>query len=110
MGCFCGPPLDALQQVHVFPVLRIPHLDTVFQVRSHQPRAEGQDPLSDLLTTTLDAAHDTVGFLGCEDTLLACVQLAIHKYPQVLFGRAVLYHLLDSIDSETMTQVKDFAL
>ena len=29
---FCGPPLDALQQLHVSPVLRTPHLDTVLQV------------------------------------------------------------------------------
>ncbi|KAK4816953.1 hypothetical protein QYF61_025776, partial [Mycteria americana] len=29
---FCGPPLDLLQQVHVFPVLRAPELDAVLQV------------------------------------------------------------------------------
>ncbi|KAK4810749.1 hypothetical protein QYF61_007723 [Mycteria americana] len=28
---FCGPPLDPLQQVHVFPVLRTPELDAVLQ-------------------------------------------------------------------------------
>ncbi|KAK4825848.1 hypothetical protein QYF61_003099 [Mycteria americana] len=28
---FCGPPLDLLQQLHVFPVLRTPELDTVLQ-------------------------------------------------------------------------------
>ncbi|KAK4822574.1 hypothetical protein QYF61_017160 [Mycteria americana] len=28
---FCGPPLDPLQQLHVFPVLRTPELDTVHQ-------------------------------------------------------------------------------
>ncbi|KAK4818403.1 hypothetical protein QYF61_012324 [Mycteria americana] len=28
---FCGPPLDLLQQVHVFPVLRAPELDTALQ-------------------------------------------------------------------------------
>ncbi|KAK4820661.1 hypothetical protein QYF61_002865 [Mycteria americana] len=28
---FCGPPLDPLQQVHVFPVLRAPELDAVLQ-------------------------------------------------------------------------------
>ena len=39
----------------------------------------------------LDAVQDTVGFLGCEGTLLAHVQLPIHQYPQVLFGRAVLH-------------------
>ncbi|GAB0210319.1 mitochondrial enolase superfamily member 1 [Grus japonensis] len=28
----CGPPLDSLQQVHVFPVLRTPELDAVLQI------------------------------------------------------------------------------
>ena len=31
---FCGPPLDPLQQVHGFPVLRTPELDTGLQVGS----------------------------------------------------------------------------
>ena len=31
---FCGPLLDPLQQVHVFPVLRTPELDAVLQVGS----------------------------------------------------------------------------
>ena len=59
---FCGPPLDALQQVCVSPVLRIPHLDTVLQVRCHQHRAQGQDHLPHPAA----AAQDTVGFLGQE--------------------------------------------
>ena len=29
--------------------------------------------------------------MGCEGTLLAHVQLPIHQYPQVLFGKVVLY-------------------
>ncbi|KAK4827897.1 hypothetical protein QYF61_022320 [Mycteria americana] len=61
---FCSPPLDLLQQVHVFPVLRAPELDAIFQ--------------------------DMVGLLGCERTLLAHAQLFIHQYPQVLLGRAAL--------------------
>ena len=31
-----------------------------------------------------------VDFLGCEGTLLAHVQLAIHQYPQVFFSRAAV--------------------
>ncbi|KAK4812348.1 hypothetical protein QYF61_017125 [Mycteria americana] len=50
---FCGPSLDPLQQVHVFPVLRAPELDTILQVGSHQGRAEGQDHLPRLLATLL---------------------------------------------------------
>ena len=37
---FCGPPLDVLQQVHISPVLRTPHLDAVLQVRPHRCRVE----------------------------------------------------------------------
>ncbi|KAK4816767.1 hypothetical protein QYF61_022765 [Mycteria americana] len=84
---FCGPPLDLLQQLHVFPVLRAPELDAVLQ--------------------------DTVGFLGCEHTLPAHVQLFIHQYPQVLLCRAAL----NSFDPQPLltpgvapTQVQDLAL
>ena len=42
---FCGPPLDPLQQVHSFPVLRAPELDTGLQ----QSGAEGQKLLKILL-------------------------------------------------------------
>lgn len=38
---FHGPPVDMFQQVHVSPILRIPHLDAVLQVSSHQRRTEG---------------------------------------------------------------------
>jgi len=38
---FCGPPLDPLQQVHVFPVLRAPELDAGLQLGSHQSGIEG---------------------------------------------------------------------
>ncbi|KAK4815585.1 hypothetical protein QYF61_004800 [Mycteria americana] len=88
---FCGPPLDPLQQVHVFPVLRAPELDAVLQVGSHQSGGEGQNHLPRPAGhTSFDAAQDTVGFLGCEHTLLDHVQLFIHQYPQVLLCRAVL--------------------
>ena len=36
---FCDPPLDPLQQVHVFAVLRAPGVDAVLQVGPHQSRA-----------------------------------------------------------------------
>ena len=56
-----------------------------------QHRAEGQDHLPHSAGhTALDAAQDTVGFLGCEDTILAHIQLPIHQYPQVSFSRAAL--------------------
>ena len=43
---FHGPPLDMLQQVHIFPVLRTSHLDTVLQVRPHQHRGVESSPLT----------------------------------------------------------------
>jgi len=88
---FCGPPLDLLQQVHVFPVLRAPELDAGLQVRSHQSGVEGQNDLPQSAGhAAFDAVQDTVGLLGCERTSLACAQLFIHQYLQVLLGRAVL--------------------
>jgi len=61
----------------------------------------------------LDAAQDTVGFVGCEGTLLAHVRLAIHQYTEFLFGRAVLYpyasHLVLSVGVAT-TPMQDLAI
>ena len=69
---FCDPPLDTLQQFYVSPLLRTPHLDAVLQVKTHQDRVEGQDHLPQRAGHgSLDAVHNTVGFLGCEGTLLA---------------------------------------
>ena len=86
---FCGPALDTIHQVHVSPVLRTPHLDTVLQVRPHQCRAEGKDHLPHPAGhASFDAAQNSVAFLGCEGALMAYVQLAIHHSPQVIFDRA----------------------
>ena len=88
---FCGPPLDLLQQVHVFLVLRAPELDARLQVGSHQNGAEGQNPLlRPAGHASFDAAQDTIGFLGCERTLLGHVELLINQHPQVRVLRAAL--------------------
>ena len=73
---FCGPPLDLLQHVQVFPVLRAPELSAGLQVGSHQSRAEGQNHLPQPAGTSFNAAHHTVGFLGCERTLSVHVQIS----------------------------------
>ncbi|KAK4830334.1 LOW QUALITY PROTEIN: hypothetical protein QYF61_010098 [Mycteria americana] len=78
---FHGPPLDLLQQLHVFLVLRAPELDAVLQV--------------------------TVGLLGCERTLLAHVQLFVHQYPQ---GCSRSYHCLTCIETEDFPDPGDPAL
>ncbi|KAK4824458.1 LOW QUALITY PROTEIN: hypothetical protein QYF61_015836 [Mycteria americana] len=72
-----------------------PELDTALQVRSHQSRVEGQNHLPQPAGhASFDAAQDTVGLLGCQRTLLAHVQLFVHQYPQVLFRRAALDHII----------------
>ncbi|KAK4831745.1 hypothetical protein QYF61_018943 [Mycteria americana] len=58
-------------------------------------------------------AQDTIGFLGCEHTLLAHVQLFIHQYPQVLLCRAALNPFIPQpvlIPGVALTQVQDPAL
>ncbi|KAK4810611.1 hypothetical protein QYF61_007348 [Mycteria americana] len=111
---FCGPPLDLFQQVHVFLVLRTPEMDAVLQMGSHHSRAEWQNHLPRPAGhTSFDAAQDTVGFLGCECTLLAHVQLFIHQYPQVLLCRAALNPFIAQavlIPGVALTQVQDLAL
>ena len=42
MDHFCGPPLEALQQVHVSAALKTPHLDAVLQVRPHSTEQRGR--------------------------------------------------------------------
>ena len=80
MDHFCGPRLDTPQQIHGSPVLRTPHLDAVLRVRSHQHSLEEQDHLPRPAGhTSLDVALDMVDFLGCQDTLLAHIQPAIHQ-------------------------------
>ncbi|KAK4815925.1 LOW QUALITY PROTEIN: hypothetical protein QYF61_010182 [Mycteria americana] len=71
-------------------------LDAVLQAGSHQSRVEGQNhlPRPPAGHASFDAAQGTVGLLGCECTLLAHVQLLIHQYPQVLFRRAALDHII----------------
>lgn len=60
-----------------------------------------------------DAAQDTVGLLGCEGTLLAHVQLPIHQYPRIFFGRELLNPFIPQpvlVLDVTLTQAEDLAL
>ena len=45
-----GPPLDPLQQLHIFPVLGAPDLDAVLQVGPRKGRAERDNHTPSLLT------------------------------------------------------------
>ncbi|KAK4812272.1 LOW QUALITY PROTEIN: hypothetical protein QYF61_012947, partial [Mycteria americana] len=74
---------------------RAPELEAALQGRSHQSRAERQNRLPrPAAHAAFDAAQDTVGLLGCERTLSAHVQLFVHQYPEVLFCRAALDHII----------------
>ncbi|PKU46894.1 hypothetical protein llap_2788 [Limosa lapponica baueri] len=101
-------------EVHVFPVLRAPELDTVLQVESHQSGVEGENLFPKPAGhASFDAAQDAVGLLGCKSTLLAHVQLFIHQYPQTLLFRSVLNPFIPQpvlILGVALTQVQDPAL
>jgi len=75
---FYVPPLDAFRQIHISSVQRTLCLDAVLPVRSHWLRAEGQDHLCHPAGhTSFGATQDMVGFLGCNNALLAHARLAI---------------------------------
>jgi len=96
------------------PVLRAPELDAGLQGGSHQSGVEGENPLPRSAGhVALDAAQDMLGFLGCEHTLLAHIQLFIHQYPQGLLSRAALNPFIPQpvlIPGVSQTQVQDVAL
>ena len=103
---FCGPPLDVLQQVHVSPVLRTPD-----QVRSHQCRAERQDPLP--FPCCFGCSPRYSWHSGLRGHIACSCPAAMHQYPRVLFSRAVLHPYIPQlvfIVGDAMTPVQDFAL
>ncbi|KAK4811172.1 hypothetical protein QYF61_019803 [Mycteria americana] len=100
--------------VHVFLVLGTPKLDAVLQVGSQESGVEGENHLPRPAGhASFDAAQDTIGFLGCECTLLAHVQFFIHQYPQVLLLSAALNPFIPQsvlILGIAPMQVQDLAL
>ena len=87
----CGLPLDLPQQLHVFPVLRAPEMDTGLQVGSHQSRVEGKNqPPRPAGHSSFVGAQNTVGLLSCKHMFSGHVQLFIHQYCQVLLGSTAL--------------------
>jgi len=95
-------------------MLGAPKLDTGLQVGSHESGVKGQNALPcPAGHASPDAAQDTVGFLGCQSTLPAHVELPIHQYPQALLLRAAL----EPLSAQTVlvfgvapTHVQDLAL
>jgi len=88
---YLWPPLDLLQQLHIFLVLGAPGLDPVLQLGPHNVRAERDKHLPlPAGHPSLDAAQDTAGLLDCKCTLLAPVDFLIHRNPQALLLRNAL--------------------
>ena len=69
---FCGPPLNPLQQLHVFLLLGIPEVNAVLQVESQESRVKGNyHQPSPPGHPFFDAAQDMFGCHDCKHVLLA---------------------------------------
>jgi len=81
--------MDPLQQLHIFPVLKVPDLNLVVQMRPHKSRVKRGNhfPPGHL---TSDVAQDTLGLLGSKYALLIHVHLLIHQDTKVLPRKAAL--------------------
>ncbi|KAK4813860.1 hypothetical protein QYF61_001958 [Mycteria americana] len=72
--------LDALQHLNVFLVVRGPKLNTVFEVRPHQCRVQGDNHFPTPAGHTIsDTSQDAIGLLGHLGTLLAHIQVAVDQ-------------------------------
>jgi len=89
-----GPPLALLQHIHVLLLLGAAELDAGLQVGSPESGVKGQNPLPRPAGhASLDAAQDTVGFLGCQRTLPAHVELG-DRIAQDMFTNPVIKETL----------------
>lgn len=72
-----------------------PKLHTVVGVRSHQCRAQWNNPFPQLSRNAVyDALQDMVGSFGYQGTLLTCIQFVVNQNPHIPFFRAVLQPLV----------------
>ncbi|KAK4821246.1 hypothetical protein QYF61_016545 [Mycteria americana] len=103
-----------LQHLNVSLVVRGPKLNTVFEVRPHQCRVQGHDHFPSPAGHTIpDTSQDAVGFLGHLGTLLAHIQAAVNKHPQVLLCQAAFQPLFPkpvALHGVAVAQVQDLAL
>ncbi|KAK4825636.1 hypothetical protein QYF61_001421 [Mycteria americana] len=108
------PSLDTLQHLNVSLGVGGPKLNTGFKVRPHQCRVQGHDHFpSPAGHAIFDTSQDAIGFLGHLGTLLAHIQAAVNKHPQVLFCRAALQPLFPkpvALHGVVVTQAQDLAL
>ncbi|KAK4817038.1 hypothetical protein QYF61_026164 [Mycteria americana] len=106
--------LDTLQHLSVFLVVRGPKLNTVFEVRPHQCRVQGDNHCPSPAGHTIsDTSQDALGLLGHLGTLLAHIQPAVDQHSQVLFHRAAFQPLFPkpvALHGVVVAQVQDPAL
>ncbi|KAK4821042.1 hypothetical protein QYF61_012222 [Mycteria americana] len=89
-------------------------LNTAFEVQPHQCRVQGHDhcpsPAGHAIS---DTSQDAIGFLGHLGTLLAHIQAAVNKHPQVLLCQAAFQPLFPKpvvLHGVAVAQVQDLAL
>ncbi|KAK4820021.1 hypothetical protein QYF61_017694 [Mycteria americana] len=88
------PSLDTLQPLNVSLVVGGPKLNTGFEVRPHQCRVQGHNHCPTPAGHAIfDTSQDAIGFLGHLGTLLAHIQAAVNKHPQVLLCQAAFQPL-----------------
>ncbi|KAK4829778.1 hypothetical protein QYF61_006577 [Mycteria americana] len=108
------PSLDTLQHLNIPLVVRGPKLNTVFEVRPHQCRVQGHNHFpSPAGHPIFDTSQDAIGFLGHLGTLLAHIQAAVNKHPQVLLCQAAFQPLFPkpvALHGVAVAQVQDLAL
>ncbi|KAK4831627.1 hypothetical protein QYF61_018567 [Mycteria americana] len=108
------PSLDTLQHLNVSLVVRSPKLNTVFEVRPHQCRVQGDNHFPTPAGHTIsNTSQNAIGFLGHLGTPLAHVQPAVNQHSQVLFPRAAFQPLFPkpvALHGVVVTQVQDPAL
>ena len=77
-----GPPLDSLQQLDIFPVLRASDLNAVLQIEPHKGRVEeDNDLLHPAGYLSSGGTQYTIGLPGCKCTLLAPVKYFTNQNP-----------------------------
>ncbi|KAK4827772.1 hypothetical protein QYF61_021517 [Mycteria americana] len=108
------PSLHTLQPLNVSLVVGGPKLNTVFEVRPHQCRVQGDDHFpSPAGHAIFDTSQDAIGFLGHLGTLLAHIQPAVNQHSQVLFHLAAFQPLFPkpvALHGVAVAQVQDPAL
>ncbi|KAK4826325.1 hypothetical protein QYF61_007410 [Mycteria americana] len=107
------PSLYTLQYVNIPLVVRGPKLNTVFEVRPHQCRVQGHNHFpSPAGHAIFDTSQDAIGLLGHLGTLLAHIQAAVNKHPQVLLCQAAFQPLFPkpvALHGVAVAQVQDLA-